>query len=100
MGYGHDGDTLWFHSNLVAVPPLRPWRLRLDEYRHGQRLGQELPQSIVGYFYEAPSGASPKRFGPYIGRGRPLRRHLPANRRAFSGLEKFFWLMIGQSWID
>jgi CubicO group peptidase (beta-lactamase class C family) len=98
MGYGHDGDTLWFHSNLVTVPALRLGVFVSTNTDTGQQLVQELPQSIVGYFYAAPPGP-PRSGSPSLTAGGAAYyagTYLP-NRRAFSGLEKFFWLMIGQS---
>ena len=98
MGYGHDGDTLWFHSNLVTIPALRLGVFVSTNTDTGQQLVQELPQAIVGYFYGPPP--EPPRIGSPSqtagGAGNYAGTYLP-NRRAFSGLEKFFWLMIGQS---
>jgi CubicO group peptidase (beta-lactamase class C family) len=97
-GYGHDGDTLWFHSNLVTVPALGLGIFVSTNTDSGQPLVLGLPQLIVGHFYAPPAG--PARGGvPSLNRSDAIRyagTYAP-NRRAFSGLEKFLWLMIGQS---
>ena len=100
MGYGHDGDTLWFHSNLITVPALKLGVFVSTNTDTGQQLAWELPQLIVGHFYTAPPGL-PRSGSPALATGRIVYAgtYLP-NRRPFWGLEKFLFLMIGPSSID
>ena len=100
LGYGHDGDTLWFHSNLVTVPALRLGIFVSTNTDTGERLVRELPQLIVGHFYAMPASflkpASPvlaKQAAVYEGA-------YVSNRRAFSGLEKFVGLLTRQASIE
>jgi CubicO group peptidase (beta-lactamase class C family) len=99
-GYGHDGDTLWFHSNLVTIPSLGLGVFVSTNTDTGQQLVQELPQLIVGHFYAAPPG--PSRSGsPELAAGAAVYAGTYLqNRRPFSGLEKFIWLMIGQASVE
>jgi CubicO group peptidase (beta-lactamase class C family) len=100
VGYGHDGDTLWFHANLVTVPALRLGVFVSTNTDTGQHLAEELPQLIVGYFYAAPPGP-PRNGSPALAtEGSAYAGTYLPNRRPFSGLEKFIWIMIGQLLID
>jgi CubicO group peptidase (beta-lactamase class C family) len=98
MGYGHDGDTLWCHSNLVTVPALKLGIFVTTNTDTGPQLVEELPQLIVGNFYaaspEAPRSGSPE---PGAERAVYAGTYLP-NRRPFTGLEKSLFLILGGLW--
>jgi CubicO group peptidase (beta-lactamase class C family) len=100
LGYGHDGDTLWFHSNLVTVPALRLGIFLSTNTDTGERLVRELPQQIVDHFYAVPSSFL-KRVSPVLANQSAVYEGTyVSNRRAFSGLEKFVGLMTRQASVD
>ena len=88
-GFGHGGDTSWFHSQLVLVPELRLGIFVSTNTTNGWRLAAALPDGIVGRFYGG------ERIGPRPG-SPDLKRQAAvyagswmSTRRAYSGLEKF-----------
>ncbi len=96
-GYGHDGDTIWFHSAMVTVPALHLGVFVTTNTDTGPPLVRELPVRIVEHFYggalDLPLGGAPAlaaRRADYAG------TYL-VNRRPFGGLEKFVYLLIGQA---
>lgn len=100
MGYGHDGDTMWFHSNLVTVPALGLGIFVSTNTDTGQHLTNALPQLIVGHFYAVPRGG-PRSGSPALATaGTIYAGTYVTNRRPFSGLEKFLFLMVDQSSVD
>jgi CubicO group peptidase (beta-lactamase class C family) len=99
-GYGHDGDTLWFHSNLVTVPALRLGIFVSTNTDTGLQLVQELPRLIVGHFYAAPPDHPRSGSAVLASAGTDYTGTYLPNRRPFSGLEKFVWLMIGQASVE
>lgn len=93
VGYGHGGDTLVFHSQMVTVPALNLGVFISTNTDTGARLAGVLPGMIVQRFYaprsdlQAPGSAWLKdnagRFsGEYI-----------STRRAHHGLEKLVGLI-------
>jgi hypothetical protein len=88
-GYGHDGATLTFMSNLVTVPDLNLGIFISTNTDTGAELVQRLPAAVVRQFYAAPQvfplPGSPELkdaagvFGGYY----------VSTRRAYSGLEGF-----------
>lgn len=100
MGYGHDGDTLWFHSNLVTVPALRLGMFIATNTDTGAQLAAQFPQLIVGHFYAAPPGPPRSGSSALVAKGDVYKGTYLPNRRPFSGLEKFVFLMTTQSSID
>lgn len=99
VGYGHDGATLSFRSNMVTVPALGLGVFVAANTETAQRLTTRLPQLIVERFYggtkvlPAPSTALAEQGGVYAG------AYL-ADRRAFSGLEKFIGVITGAASIE
>lgn len=99
-GYGHDGDTLYFHSNLVTIPALKLGIFVSTNTTTGQQLARELPGLLVEHFYagrpaemQPGSSALAAKRDTYAG-------SYASNRRAFWGLEKFVGLMTRQASID
>lgn len=100
MGYGHDGDTMWFHSDLMTIPALKLGIFLSTNTDTGQHLTNELPRLIVGHFYAAAPGL-PRRGSPTLAADRAMYEGTYiTNRRPFSGLEKFLYLLINQSSIE
>jgi len=87
-GFGHAGDTLWFHSNLVVVPDLGLGIFIAVNTDTGAELPSEIPSAIISHFYARPpavpvsralSAEDARRYeGDYLG-----------TRRAYHGLEAF-----------
>ncbi|WP_421738637.1 serine hydrolase domain-containing protein [Caulobacter sp.] len=92
-GFGHLGDTLWFHSNLVVVPDLGLGVFIAVNTDTGAELPSILPSAIIERFYSPPpavpvtqplSAEAAKAFeGDYLG-----------TRRAYHGLEGFIGRII------
>lgn len=100
IGFGHDGGTLWFRSKLLTVPALGLGIFISTNTDSGLRLTQELPQLIVEHFYAAPAGL-PRSGSPELASERAVYAGTYiTNRRPFSGLEKFVWLMTRQASVD
>jgi CubicO group peptidase (beta-lactamase class C family) len=96
-GLGHGGDTLWFHSMMVTVPALNLGVFVTTNTDTGPKLAFQLPMRIVGQFYAPPQdlprpgspalAANPSAYaGTYL-----------TTRRPYSGLERFVFLLIGQT---
>jgi CubicO group peptidase (beta-lactamase class C family) len=96
-GRGHGGDTLWFHSMLVTVPELNLGVFVTTNTDTGPRLTGELAQRIVGQFY-APRQDLPLPGSPALAdaRGVYAGTYL-TTRRPYGGLQKFVFLVIGQT---
>jgi hypothetical protein len=99
-GRGHGGDTLWFHSMMVTVPELNLGVFVTTNTDTGPFLTSTLAERIVGQFYAPPpdlprpgASALADQRGVYAG------TYL-TTRRPYSGLEKFVFLIIGQTKIS
>jgi len=55
-GFGHGGDTLAFHSNLVLIPALNLGVFVSTNSDDGHDLARRLPDRIVRQFYAGPVG--------------------------------------------
>ena len=87
-GFGHAGDTLWFHSNLVVVPDLNMGIFIAVNTDTGADLPSEVPSAIIERFYSPPPAVPVTRplsadaakiyVGDYLGA-----------RRAYRSLEAF-----------
>lgn len=93
-GFGHGGDTPWFHANMVVVPDLGLGVFVAVNTDTGHGLPSALPAAIVERFY-APA--------PAIARFTPLSAEAAqayegdylTDRRAYGGLEGFVNRLIG-----
>jgi CubicO group peptidase (beta-lactamase class C family) len=92
QGYGYDGATLAFTSNLVTSPELNLGVFVAVNTDSGRRLPELLPAAIVREFYTAPEPL------PQAGGSTPAvtysGRYL-STRRAYSGLEGFVGRIAG-----
>ncbi|MCR5879007.1 serine hydrolase [Phenylobacterium sp. J367] len=76
-GYGHGGDTLFFHSNMVTIPALNLGIFISTNTETGTSLAGRFPDRLVRAFYAAPhTFPRPRLTGPGA-RGRPLQGLLP-----------------------
>ena len=95
-GQGHDGDTLWFHANMVTIPALNLGVFVATNTDTGGALAADLPDRIVGRFYAAPSEL-PRPGSPELaGQAAIYDGSYLTNRRPYAGLSKFVFLLIGQ----
>jgi CubicO group peptidase (beta-lactamase class C family) len=99
MGYGHDGETLWFHSMLETVPALRLGIFVSTNTDTGNELVHELPRQIIEHFYAAPP--DPPLSGlPALAKSVDYAGTYVPNRRPYSGLQKFLFLLINQASVE
>jgi len=96
-GQGHGGDTLWFHSMLVTVPELNLGVFVTTNTDTGPRLTGHLAQRIVAQFYALPQDL-PLPGSPALAADRSVYAGTYlTTRRPYGGLEKFAFLIIGQT---
>ena len=94
--YGHAGQTLWFHSNLVLVPDLGLGIFVAVNTDTGIDLPASLPATIVERFYApAPAVPSPSRLTQ--AEAKAYEGAFLTTRRAYGGLEGFVGRLIGVS---
>ncbi|TAL33397.1 serine hydrolase domain-containing protein [Phenylobacterium sp.] len=99
-GYGHGGDTLAFHSNMMVIPELGLGIFVSTNSENGAKLAGPLPESIVRYFYAKPE-AFPRPGSAALARAGDLfdGAYL-STRRANGGLEGFVGLIAGSSEVE
>lgn len=97
----HGGATLYFHSNLVAVPELGFGVFVSTNTGTGRRLAAELPQLLIErYFAKARPPALPAPPADFAERGREYAGTYLGERRNYRGFEKLLVssnVQIGQS---
>jgi CubicO group peptidase (beta-lactamase class C family) len=99
-GQGHGGDTLWFHSMLVTVPDLNLGVFVATNTDTGERLAGRLARQVVAQFY-APPQDLPRPGAPALVADRSVYAGTYlTTRRPYGGLEKFVFLLIGQTRIS
>jgi CubicO group peptidase (beta-lactamase class C family) len=95
-GYGHDGDTVWFHSSMVTIPELKLGVFVTTNTDTGGAVVHDLPIRVVEHFYAGP----PKPLlpgAPALGRQRAVYAGTYlSDRRPTWGLEQFVYMLIGQ----
>jgi hypothetical protein len=97
IGRGHGGDTLWFHSMMVTVPELNLGIFVTTNTDTGPSLAAQLAQHIVGAFY-APPEDLPRPGSPALAANRSVYAGTYlTTRRPYSGLQKFVFLINGQT---
>jgi CubicO group peptidase (beta-lactamase class C family) len=87
-GFGHAGDTLWFHSNLVVVPDLNLGVFIAVNTDTGAELPSVVPSAIIERFY-SPSSAVPVTRPMSADAAKVYVGDYLATRRAYHGLEAF-----------
>jgi CubicO group peptidase (beta-lactamase class C family) len=96
-GQGHEGDSLWFHSDLVTVPDLGLGVFVTTNTDTGRPLATALPKLVVERFYAAPPG-QPLAGSADLVNNRDLYAGTYLNdRRAYHGLEKFIDMLSGEA---
>ena len=89
VGYGHDGGTLSFFSEMVVVPDLNLGVFVSTNTDTGGELSGRLPNAIVREFY-APPQVFPRPGEPELAQQAALYNgYYVSTRRPYSGLEGF-----------
>jgi CubicO group peptidase (beta-lactamase class C family) len=92
--FGHNGDTVLFHSSLVTIPELNLGIVVLTNTENGNVLATRLPDLVVEHFYgRKPSGSAFRK--PRAGEMKAYEGAWLATRRGFTGPEKFLGLLQG-----
>jgi CubicO group peptidase (beta-lactamase class C family) len=92
-GYGHGGDTLLFHSQMVTVPALNLGVFISTNTDTGARLAGELPGMIVQRFYAARDELQAPGSDWLKANAGAFSGEYLATRRAYHGLEKLVGLI-------
>ncbi len=94
-GYGHGGDTIDFHSNLVTVPALNLGIFISTNSESGAALAGRFPERVVQEFYAAPQ-VFPRSGSPDLAaEPSAVTGYYVTSRRAYSGLEGFVTSLVG-----
>lgn len=94
-GFGHDGATLSFMSNMVVIPNLNLGVFISTNTETGDRLSQRLPRLVIQQFYLPPEPL-PRKGSPALTENRGLYEgYYVGTRRAYRGLEGFVGLLRG-----
>ena len=94
-GYGHGGDTIDFHSNLVTVPALNLGIFISTNSESGAPLAGRFPERVVQEFYATPQ-VFPRVGSPELAADpSALTGYYLTSRRTYSGLEGFVTSIIG-----
>jgi hypothetical protein len=96
-GYGHGGDTLDFHSNLVTIPALNLGIFISTNSETGARLAGRFPSRVVQEFYATPQVFPRAGSSALAADGQAVSGYYLTSRRAYSGLEGFVTSAIGGS---
>ncbi len=97
-GYGHDGDTLTFHSRMVVVPQLGLGVFVVVNTDNGDALRAGLASRIVQQFYVGGDGARAPVASQWLkDNANAFEGEYLSSRRAFHGMEKFIGLFNGRT---
>ena len=89
MGFGHDGGTVSFSSDMTLVPALRLGVFISTNTDTGGRMAEGLAPALVGHFY-APAQTYPPAPSPKLATmPTAFAGHYLSTRRRYSGLEGF-----------
>lgn len=94
-GFGHDGATLSFHSNMVLVPDLGLGVFISTNTESGYQLAQRLPDQIVQRFYAPPIQPPPAGSADLVRQAHIYDGLYLTTRRAYGGMEGFVMSLIG-----
>jgi CubicO group peptidase (beta-lactamase class C family) len=93
-GFGHGGDTIFFHSNLVTIPALNLGIFISTNTETGAQLAGRFPDRVVREFYAAPH-TFPRAGSPELARDAgAFTGYYLGTRRAYGGLEGFVGALI------
>lgn len=94
-GFGHDGATLSFHSNMVLVPDLNLGVFISTNTASGYELAQRFPNQIVERFYMPRSQPPPAGSPELLRQAATYEGVYLTTRRAYGGIEGFVMSLIG-----
>jgi CubicO group peptidase (beta-lactamase class C family) len=92
-GFGHEGQTLSFRSNLVTVPALNLGVFVSANSETGAALVERLPALIVERFYAPPLGAAPPPSPDLAAARAGYAGDYLSEKRRYGGLEQFVALL-------
>jgi len=95
-GFGHQGATLYFYSNMVIVPDLGLGIFVSANTDSGANLTANLPATIVEHFY-APAPPVPAPSAISYAQAKTYEGDYLTTRRAYGGLEGFTNRIIGRA---
>lgn len=95
-GFGHQGATLYFHSNMVIVPELGLGIFVSVNTDSGANLPATLPATIVEHFY-ASAPSVPAASALSYEQARAFEGDYLTSRRAYGGLEGFTNRLVGRA---
>lgn len=97
VGYGHDGSTLTFRSNMVVIPSLGLGVFVAVNTETGQGLTATLANRIVQRFYVGGEAVRPPVVSEWLKDNAGMfEGEYLSSRRAFHGAEKFIGLINGR----
>jgi len=100
-GYGHDGATLTFRSNMTVVPDLGLGVFVAVNTETGGGLTRSLAERIVQRFYTAEGTQQPPIRSPWLEKNRSaFEGEYLSSRRSFHGMEKFIGLINGRTTVS
>lgn len=88
-GYGHDGATLSFFSNMVVVPALNLGVFISTNTEGGGPLAEGLASEILKQFYATPPVFPPPGSPELVSQAQAFDGYYLSTRRPYSGLEGF-----------
>jgi hypothetical protein len=94
-GYGHNGGTLSFFTNMTVVPELRLGVFVATNTEGGAQLSDPLPSRIVERFYAPPRRAPDPGTLDVLEAARAYAGEYLATRRRYEGLEGFVMRLRG-----
>lgn len=89
MGFGHDGGTVSFSSDMTLVPALRLGVFISTNTDTGGQLAEGLASHIVGHFYAPPRLYPPAPSPQLAAMAKAFSGHYLSTRRRYEGLEGF-----------
>lgn len=93
-GYGHSGGMLSFLSNMVVIPQLDLGVYVTTNTNTGWGLAERIPSAVVERFYAVPDSQLRRQGSPALVNEADLYEgRYVTTRRAFSGLERFRYLL-------
>jgi CubicO group peptidase (beta-lactamase class C family) len=99
-GFGHEGQTLSFRSDLVTVPALNLGVFVAANSETGSALVERLPALIVERFYAPPLGAVPAGSPDLAAARAAYAGDYLSEKRRYGGLEQFVSLLTGVVHVD
>ncbi|MDP3855356.1 serine hydrolase [Phenylobacterium sp.] len=92
-GFGHDGATMSFHSNMVVVPALNLGIFISTNTETGSDLAHAFPDQVLSQFYSPPQAYPRPGSQTLKDQARTFEGYYLGTRRAYRGLESMIGLV-------